>query len=176
MICCRDGSSPGLMLATCSSWSSAPATPAAASAVSPRALRQFAAPCTSAGILNPFDLSKQVPITTLTSARQELQVPRATCYSSILHWVTLLLFVTDQSALNTRQRCYQHYFCVHILFQSFFLLGPALLVTSPWPYHLLCESASGYCASKLRCFPVIALPWSAVCLPSRQTSGKGLKL
>lgn len=176
MICCRDGSSPGLMLATCSSWSSAPATPAAASAVSPSALRQFAAPCTSAGILNPFDLSKQVPITTLTSARQELQVPRATCYSTILHWVTSLLFVTDQSALNTRQRCYQHYFCVHILFQSFFLLGPALLVTSPWPYHLLCESASGYCASKLRCFPVIALPWSAVCLPSRQTSGKGLKL
>lgn len=185
VICCRDSSSPGSLLPRCSSWSSAPTTPTTAPAVPHSALRYFATPGTSAGILHPFGLGEQLSITTLTSARQELQRLRATVlrylpplYPSVpTHRVTMLLFVRGQSALITRWRCYQQYFCVHILFWSLFLLGSALPVTSPWPYHLLCVSASGYFECMLRCFPVIALPWSAACAPSRQnTSGRRLKL
>lgn len=48
----------------------------------------FATPCTSAGILQPFALGEQIFITTLTSARQELQRPRAT----VLRYLLLLSF------------------------------------------------------------------------------------
>lgn len=179
--CWRDGSSPGLLLPRCSSWSSASATPTAAPAVPHRALRCFATPCTSAGVLHPFCSDEQPDF--CWARITEGQGQRVLCYLLLFyplvptHWVPPLLFVRGQSDLNTKWRCYQRYFCVCILFWSLFLLCSALPVTSPWPYHLLCVSASGYCASMVRCFPVIALPWYAACAPSRQhTSGRRLKL
>lgn len=155
---------------SCLSWSSAPAIPIDVLAVPHSARRCCATPCKPAAVLHPFGLGRQLSITTLTSARQELQKPRATVLGYVLffcplvptHRVTLLLFVRGQSALNTRWRCYQHYFCVYVScfgpfsFRfcppcDFLMTLPLALCECLWLLCIYAQMLSCYCFTLICC-------------------------